>query len=338
MALLVALCILVPAAVVWQRPAPPPVALGRAGGTPVSILRRAGAWYWLEQTKKNGDRLMRATSDGVKMISSAEELPRYAVEDGRLVWSARQAGRWSILAANSDGGEPRTLWSGTVEPMGLALYDGRLYWLQQVPAAVPDGDPFPPLSTSLEAFSLARDGGAVTSLGRIWEAGRAEVLGFHSGALYVAAYRLIRPGSLYIYRLMTNGAPAVRVVGESGNPPALLTHAGVLYWLAPSQETLNAFRLRRLDDHEHTSIGQKAETLSDWLPDDGALYETVRGVFYQDHQAQSALWPAGRQDVFPASTPVPAGYRVLAAGEDAMLLASADSSFSSPTLYWSPLP
>jgi hypothetical protein len=109
MALLVALCILVPAAVVWQRPAPPPVALGRAGGTPVSILRRAGAWYWLEQTKKNGDRLMRAASDGVKMISSAEELPRYAVEDGRqcassTTWKPRLCSAdLSVQAGNFNG-------------------------------------------------------------------------------------------------------------------------------------------------------------------------------------------------------------------------------------------
>src|SRR5207248_2996806 len=84
-----------------------PVALGHAGATPVSILRRDGAWYWLEQTKpaqtkqaKPGiDRLVRATDAGIKTIASAEALPRYAVEDGRMAWSARQDGRWSIFAA-----------------------------------------------------------------------------------------------------------------------------------------------------------------------------------------------------------------------------------------------
>lgn len=317
------------------RQAQKPVLLGHAQGVPTSIQRHDGAWYWLEQTKATGTHLMRAADSGIKTLATAEALPRYAVENGKVIWSARQGERWTIFIAAADGSSPRALWSGPEEPIGLTLSEGRVCWLHRVPAPAPDGAPFPTLSASFDLLTMSQDGGAVTTAGRIWEPDDAEVLGSHDNALYVSAYRHGRSSSFRIYRI-SQGAPAVRIAGENGQRMALLTRDGVIYWLAPSREATNAECLRRIDSRRN---GGRAETLSDWLPAQSTLYETAHGVVCSGIQdGFPALFPAGQRDVFPQALPIPDNYVALAASENEALLATRETFSSTPTLYRMRLP
>jgi hypothetical protein len=323
------------AMVLRARQAQKPTLLGPVQSVPTSIQLHDGAWYWLEQPKKAPARLVRAGDSGMKAIATAEALPRYAVENGKLLWSARQGGRWTIFAAAADGSGQRALWDGAEEPMGLTLAEGRAYWLHRVPAPVPDGAPFPTLSASLDVQSMSQDGGLVTTVGHLWEPDDGEVLGLHDNALYVSVYRHGQPGCFSIYRI-AQGAPAVRIAGESGRSTALLTHDGVVYWLAPSREATNAYCLRRIDSRRN---GGQTETLSDWLPTLSTLYETTHGVLCDGLQDNfPALYRSGQRDVFPQALPIPDNYMALAAGENAILLAAKGASFATPTLYWMRLP
>lgn len=309
-----------------------PERLGSAQATPQSILHRDGAWYWQERTKSGGDRLVCAGPTGIQTIATAEAMPSYAVGDGRIAWAARQSHRWTIYLRSSAGSatSARSIWNGNDEPMGLSLSEGHVYWLHHVPAVVLDGAPLPYLSASMEVLAAPLDGGPITSAGRLWEPDDGKVLGSHDGTLYVVAYRRTRPGSTRIYALAP-GAPPLRVVGESGWPPALLTHDGNLYWLAASLETADALCLRRFNSNKESD---GPELLTDWLPLQCQLFDTSQGVICGGpRDGIPVLWPAGRHDVFPEALSVPSDYVALAAGEHEILLTLKDGSLTAPALF-----
>jgi len=312
--------------------APKPVLIGKLQSRPASIRYQEGVWFWLEQPSKAPMRLIRCRDTQIQEIASAEEIRSYTVEQGKIAWAARQGKQWTVLLAEEKGGEPRTLWSGTDEPMGLNLSGGRLYWLHRLPAPVADSGPLPSLSPSLEVVAVPVEGGAPAPVTRLWESENGEVLGMRDGALYVALQRNLSPGSFSIVRIPSGGTP-VRLVSEMGHPYSLLTKDETLYWVAPSSEIsppTGASCLRRLDR------AGKIETLTDWLPTNGKVYETARGVFYADGEFLPTLWRFLGQDRFPEAIPVPDGYAALAAGgEDALLMGT---NVVTPTLYRMPLP
>jgi hypothetical protein len=327
---------------------PTPSLLTRARTQPVYPTSHGDAWYWLEHSKDAGSRLVRAAPSGVQTLAQADAIPRYDAAGENVVWAAREGKRWSIYIAAADGTGKRVLWSGLEEPRGLRLAEGRLYWLRILPPALPESGPFPPLSARMEVIAIPREGGAPALIAQLWEAEDGEALGVHAGALYVAAYRTIGPGSMAIYRIsLTGDMPPRRIVGESRRPHALLTRDGALYWMAPSPEAsgpLNVFCIRRMGKDG------RPETLSDWLPagapsgaamsvhSGGRLFETRRGVVCVDGDFQSRAWSAGRHDALPQPQPQPAGYYALAAGESELLLIPAGAPGANIPLYRIPLP
>jgi hypothetical protein len=315
-------------------PALKPVQVGKLPSSPLSIRYQDGAWFWLEQPPNASMHLICFRDTQPQRIASAQEIRSYTVEQGKIAWAARHGRQWTVFLTEEKGGEPRTLWSGTDEPMGLNLSGGRLYWLHRLPAPVADSGPLPSLSPSLEVVAAPVEGGAPAPVTRLWESGDGEVLGMHDGALYVALYRTLRPGSFHVVRIPSGGAPA-RLVSEQGHPYPILTKKGALYWTAPSPEVSDSMGLsclRRLDR------AGRIETLTDWLPPNGRVYETARGVLYADGDMPSSLWRFLGQDRFPEAIPVPRGYAALAAGGEDALLIDIYAALRTPTLYKMPLP
>jgi hypothetical protein len=324
---------------------PQPTLIGARSVVPIAITRAGGAWYWIEKAdapKKSNQKsnqkppsapetpnaqLVRATSQGVTPVATAEEIGDYSVDGGQLAWSERAGPNWTIQLAQADGSGKRQFWAGDTEPMGLALSDGRLYWLQRVKAPAANGEPFPPLMDTMELQAAPVAGGTPATLCRLWEAERGKVLGAHNGSIYVAAYRHTSPGNLVLYRVASDGRLPVRVAAERANPAALLTHDGALYWLAASNETISAYCVHRL------SPDGTIQTLSDWLPTDVTLYETEHGVVCIDQNPTPNVWIVGSQEVYPLTVAAPQGYVALAAGEHEVLLARTIGAVATPNLY-----
>ncbi len=312
-----------------------PRLVGTTNVQPLSIRRAEGAWYWREHTKNAGDRLMRISASGSQVVAKADTLSCYTLAEGKLGWVERTGDDWTIFLAEADGSKPIPLLKRGAEPMGIAIAQGTLYWLQRLPAPARDSGHFPSLLPSLEVVSMPLTGGKPNSLARLWESEDGEVLGLHANTLFVAAYRHPSPGSFCLYRVPLGKDSPVRIVGERDLAHPLLTQTGVLYWTVPSKEVAgppSAVCVRRLDAN-----GQ-IETLSDWLPFSGELYETTHGVLYRDRETDSALWAAGRNDIFPVPLPIPVGYAAVAAGEGLMLLAPLGVDTAHLTLYETPLP
>lgn len=316
--------------------APKPRLIGKADSVPLSIRYAGNAWYWREQTKDASERLMRLSPSGSQVVAQADAIPCYALAEGKLGWVERKGKEWTILLAEADGSTPRSFWKSAEEPMGIAIAQGRVYWLQRLPAPAPESGSFPSLQSSQEVVSMPLSGESKpNSMARLWESDAGEILGLHADTLFVAAYRQTQPGSVCIYRIPQGEEHPVRIAAERGFARPLLTRTGDLYWTAPSEEASggqSAVCLRRL------AANGQVETLSDWLPYTGEIYETTHGVFYKDKEVESALWAAGRQDSFPSPVVLPAGFRAVAAGEEVMLLAPANSDSLHFPLYEMPLP
>ncbi|GEM_PF-3006250 len=312
-----------------------PRLVGTTNVFPISIRHAEDAWYWRDQTKDTGGRLMRISASGSQVIAKADALSCYALGEGKLGWIERNGREWTVLLAESDGSNPRSLYKNTAEPMGIAIAQGRIYWLNRVPALARDSGLFPSLSPTLEVVSMSLSGGKPNSVALLYESEDGEMLGLHGNVLAIATYRRTLPGSFCLYRVPLGEAFPVRVAGERGLSRSLLTRDGDLYWTAPSKEVAGpptAITLRRLD------ANGRAETLSDWLPLSGELYETTEGVLYGDRSIGGSLYPAGRSDQFPEPLAVPVGYTAVAAGEGLMLLAPAKADSAQFTFYEMSLP
>ena len=313
-----------------------PRLVGTTNAMPLAIQHANGAWYWREKTKNAGERLMRISESGSQEIAKADTLSCYALSEGKLAWVERKGQEWTISLAESDGSNPRSLWKSGDEPMGIALAQGRIYWLQRLPAPVANAGHFPSLSPSLQVASMPMSGeGKPDFAARLWESEDGEILGLQGNALVVAIYRHTLPGSFCVYRVPLGQEAPVRLVGERGLTHPLLTRKGVLYWTTLSKESAGppaSVCLRRLDPNGQSKM------LSDWLPFSGDLYETERGVLYKDNEIDSALWSEGQHDVFPEPLPLPPGYAAVAAGEGRVLLAPAMTDVAHSNLYEMSLP
>ena len=319
-----------------RKPLAQPRLLGTAKVFPLSIKHAEGAWYWREKTKDAGEHLMRTLASGFQVVAKADALPCYALAEGKLGWAARNGREWTVFLSEADGSNSRPLWKDTAEPMGLAIAEGRVYWLKRVPAPALDSGHFPSLSPTLEVVSMPLSGGGQpNSVARLMESEEGEILGLHGNVLSVAAYRRTLPGSFCLYRVPLDKGFPVRVAGERGSSRSLLTRDGVLYWTALSKEVAAppaAVRLCRLAPTGQTEI------LSDWLPLSGELYETTQGVLYGGSGSENSLWHAGRQDLFPEPLALPADYTAVAAGEGLMLLAPAKAASAQLNFYEMSLP
>lgn len=312
-----------------------PPAFGKVKSLPQFVSRHKGSWFWLEMDKQKAKRLVSADGGGLHTLAEAEELSRYAVSDDTLVWSARQGKKWTLFRSGLNGREPRSLWSGDEEPLGLNIVQGRIFWVHRLPAPLPDSGPFSPLLPTLEILALSSEGGVAQPVGRIPESEDGEILGGHDDSLYVITYRNAMPVKYCIYRVPMNTGAAVRVVGEAGRFNALLTREGSLYWIAHSSEVTpanSAACIKRLDK------AGKPETLTDWLPGQGRFFETPRGILYMDNGTSAHFWQVGTVDRFPEPLAMPQGFIALGAGDDALLTAYRGMVATEITLHQMPLP
>jgi hypothetical protein len=312
-----------------------PALLAQARTPPIDPTWQDGSWYWIEAGPLGKPELVRFDGKGLRTVASAAKLTSYTIGRKSAVWAVQDAGRWSIRAADLDGEGPRTLWTGEREPHGLCVVDGRAYWLDQIPPAVPAGGPLPPLAATLQLLSISEDGGSPQVVGSLMEPEAGQVIGVRGGQAYVSAYRPGARGVTAIYRVPLVGGLPRRIAGEVGRQKALLADDGSLYWVAPSREASNPESnacIRRL------GAGDKPETVAEWLPQGGRLFNTYSGICYVDGNFDASAWPLAAGRDIPRKAPITAGYIVLAAGGGELLLKPIAASGARVPLYRAGMP
>ena len=312
-----------------------PIVFAQAGASLTEVMWREGNWYWLEAAGKPGSRLIRANASGSLPPIAAPGINAYAVADGMAVWSAHDGNHWTITLAAADGSGKNTLWAGEQELSGLCIAEGRVFWMVSIPPTLPESGPLPPLTNKLQIVSVPTAGGSPEVIATLLETTGKQVIGVHDGQLYVSAVRHTSPEVTTIYRVALNGGSAHRVAGETGVQPALLTKEGALYWSAPSRESTQRDKvvcIRRLGKED------KPETLTDWLPGGGHLYESGRGVCYVDGDPLPAAWAVSAGLELPRSIPLPQDFSVLSVGNGELLLKSSASPSANFPIYRMGLP
>lgn len=311
----------------------------QARSNPAQTIWQDGDWYWLEPAEKTekpiGARLIRAGNSGAQSLADAENITVFAIAGKQVAWTAKEGSNWTINAANTDGSSKKSLWSGAQEPHGLYLAEGKAYWLEQAPAIVPNSGPLPPLAGSLRLLSVAVEGGEPAPVATLMEPEGVQVLGVHAGNIYVSAFRPGDLGATAFYRIPLAGGTSERVASESGRQQGLLTRNGVLYWTAPGQEDNRRSALlcvRRLGDKANI------ETLTDWLPLGGHLYDTEHGVFYVDGSYLSEAWRMRSEAKLARPVSQPRDTLVLAVGGSEMLLKGNGLPLTNFPVYRVPLP
>jgi hypothetical protein len=334
--LLLTLLCLVSAYVVRRALTPrAPVFFAQARSSFVGARWHEGNWYWLEGAGTPGARLVRANASVTLTVAAGDRIGAYSLAEGKVVWTVRDGSRWTVDIGGADGSGKRTLWSGEREPRGLCLAAGRVFWLEQAPPAVPESGALPPLAATLKLVSVPTEGGSPGVIATLLETEGGQVIGVHDGQIYLSAFRPGTYGVTAIYRVALTGGNPRRVVGETGRQRVLLTREGLLYWVSPSPEDNGVGKsvcIRRLGRED------RPETLADWLPANGQLYETDHGVCYVDSSSPAAAWPLTGGKELPRSVPLPGNYTVLAAGDGEMLLESTGTTPTNIPVYRMALP
>ncbi len=336
-AAVVVLCACALAAVLgvrWLRAARPEP-IGVAAAVPVSPAQRAGVWYWLEKPNGPKARLVRLTGAAGVPLVEADKVTSFDADDKGAAWVAKHGAEWRVEVSSSAGGDARAVWTGQTEPHGVCLAGDAAYWLVPHAAAAPDSGALPPLAPTIELLRAARSGGPPALACSLPNSRSGQVLGVRDGAVYVSLQRPGNPGSTVLYRVPGAGAPPERLASEPGECQALLAGDGTLYWVAPSREATSegqAVCIRRL------APGGKPETLSDWLPLGGVLYDTAQGMRYVDAEPQTSVWFPGPFLEAPRSSRCPAGFAAIAAGRNNLLLRQTLVRSGPAQLYQVPLP
>lgn len=296
---------------------PKPASFVTAGSLPTQARWHESVWYWLETPEKAKARLMRADSSGARPLVEADQLTSYALDAGKIAWIARDGKTWKITLSALNGTNPQTVWSGDTTPRGLYISGDKLYYLEQTPPVIPNSGALPPLGSRLRILALPVTGGTPAEIASLLESEGDEIAGVHDGQLYVKAFRTGVPGATVIFRVPVSGGTPKRIVGEAGRQSVLMTRDGTLYWTAASPEDSranNAFCVRRLGKDD------KPETLTDWLPANGRLFETRRGLVYVDGDYQPTAWPLSGARELPHPLYTLRDYGVVAAGDGELLL------------------
>lgn len=294
------------------------------------------SWLWVERPKDGPNRLVVARGRQARPIAEAESITAYDADGRRAAWIARSGGRWQVSVADLDGAPPKVLWEGPEEPWGVRLAGPGVCWLRPAPAEAPGLSAFPPLGAQTEVVRADASGGPPVTVGRLREEGPGEIVGYHGGALVVAAWRIGSLGNTVFHRVPLDGEPARRLAGELGVRRGVLERDGSLVWTALSREaTIEAAAscLRRLP-----AGGGAIQTVMEWLPAGGALFATRGGLVYVGGESRSEAWVPGRRTELPRPEPLHRDYAIVAAGERDLLLVSVAAVSGTPMLYRAPLP
>ena len=313
----IAIAIVAALAVSTRRVAQPTLISDAARGVTRPSLRD-GSWYWIEQRDPSHAVLVRVDATKTKHdISSAEQIDDYAIAPGHIFVISRNGKTWQAALADMDGGQIHEVWSGNDQPHGAVISGDSVYWMRPKPALIPDAGAFPPLGPQCEVMSSPLAGGESHVITTIMEPKGDEVIGAAGGAVWLSAERPGTQNATTIYRVSVADGETHRVVGETGLQSAVLTTAGVLYWTAPSREAQNfgeVICIRRLGESRTT------ETLNEWLPAGGRLFDTRHGPCYVDGTYAPRAWPVTAHADLPTPVRVADGYVVLAAADDDLLL------------------
>jgi hypothetical protein len=284
---------------------------------PLMATWSGGAWYWIETESPTLSRLVRAEGSGRKEIATSAEILDFAISGKSIAWSSRTGPAYTISVASVDGGSRRDVRQSSTRASGVWVDAERVYWLENAPAAVPEGAPFPPLEAGVRVQAAPLTGGQVSSLATLMEPEGLAVVGKHGQELYVATFRPGALGSTAFFRVPVGGGTATRLAGTVARQSGLLSADGTLYWLGPSPE---AAQPQSSSCVYELGTDGKVRALTDWLPGGGRLFDTDRGLVYVDPTYTSNAWPISDGRELPRPFPVTPDYAVLAVGGGEMLI------------------
>lgn len=317
MVVLAILCLAI-GSYLWRNLAPAVPVLVTTTRVPVGgAISVHGAWYWVEDPGTPGSRLTSCVGSSVTTVTSGANIHSFSVGEGKIAWISSQGKLWSISAVATNGSGKIELWKGVHEPRGICIAEHLIFWIERVPAAVPDAGALPPLAATIRVMSAPINGGPATATGDIMELAGEQVVGVHGGNVYIVASRPGLQNVTAIYSMPLTGGTPRRIAAETGEHRALLTQNGTLYWTGPSREASQPTQItsiRRLNAHGHVDM------LHDWMPAGGRLYETAQGVCYVDGALLTAdAWPLIDTDPLTLAVSQPTGFSAVAAGGSEVL-------------------
>ncbi len=310
-----------------------PRSFAQIGSLPIGAIRRAGIWYWMENPQGPHAQLVRADENGKITRREADVITGFDVAGDTLVYIARKGNSWSGLIARTDGRE-EVVWSGPNEAWGPKGQGNTAYWSVQIPPSVSDKSSLPPLAPGLQILSGPIGSAKSAVVAKLLER-EGSIIGIHSGKIYLAAYRSGSPGSTAFYTVPLTGGTPQRIAGEAGRSLGIVTRDGTLMWIGQSRESSDEVTVSCI---RRIGSDGKAETVMDWLPRNGELFDTDHGVYYVDGGAQPSLWPLGTADRLPRPASVSKGFAPVALGEGEILLRPDNLVLAPVSLFKAPLP
>jgi len=306
---------------IWRSTLPPTAQFLTGASGPVSApVWEGGAWYWLESAGAPASRLVRFTAGVSKPIALAPGLAAFGVGEGKIAWATASGSQWTIQRAATDGAAQATIWTGDLKPQSIAISEHRIFWIVKGPGLAPNCGPFAPLGSRIQVMAAPLEGGPATVVSEVTEPLPRQILGAHGGVVYFTVSRAGLQTVTVIYRCPSSGGPATRVAAETADQEALLTHDGTLYWTGASREAAQPERatcVRRL------AADGRIESLQDWMPFAGSLYESNGRIYYiGGGTGIPDAWIIGGDDPLPKQAPMPEGFAGLAAGAGELLCES----------------
>lgn len=294
-----------------------PSRYGEAGAYPYEPSRDGRFWYWVERPINQKARLARVAGGAPEVLATADEIVDYHASGGSAAWVQRDGKAWSIQVIDANGAR-QTLPCGERGARSVFLAGDRLFWLASTPGTAGDvpvpafGPSLQVMETSLSTRTLRTGATLLESDGRI--------IGLRGDDLYIRGLRHVLPGATVLYRA-TQGQRPVRLAAETGRGHALITSDGTLYWVAQSRDASNRENnacVRRLG-----SDGKPA-TVAEWLPPDGRLYDTGRGIYYVDGSVQSAAWRISAGPTLQRPLNLDSQFLAISAGDGELLARAND--------------
>ena len=327
---------------IWRElPAPAPMRISSCNSSIAAPVNSQGVWFWIENPRSLGSRLMKAGETESKPAVVAPGISEFAITDSKLAWIQKTGIVWQLVSSKLDGSEPHVIYSGEREPVGLHYSQKRLYWLLNPLSKKNEFDSFPPLAGSLEVQSVNENGeGKPIALTSLKETQGLQFIGINLIYAFVSVYRPSQYGSTVIYRISVLDSATQRIVGETGKQHAALTKES-LFWTAPSPEsstrgTTNCVRYIPVQGAGANST--KPANLTDWLPAGGKLTLSSSGMMYIDGGAEPKLWILNDRKELPVAVKTPLNFDVKAVSGNDILLQNSRTDGSNSALFRTRMP
>ena len=349
----VALAVLAPALLQAQPPPPPSTPGGPSGRTPgtgpqggpqtppsappaatllaprpriIAFAANGTQWVWLKPSA--GEVALYSGGPNARPVELARGKGWTDVAlDGANMWVVQRTGRKGTLLrfGAAPGAAPTPELRNLDRPGSLIAAHGTLYWLESVPRP-PSAPSFVPLAGGVLRLRTREAGGQVRTISE-WPAQQDDARSPAPGDIIaldadVAYVRVRRLASTEFLRMPLRAESPTRIAAAGGLQEALF-HRGQFYWTAPTEEATTASGLRCVRRLRADSV---AETLTDWLPDDGRLL-SIQG---QPYYAGDALYLLPQN--LGVATPVRSspGHAAATDGASLILLGELDAPLALP--------